>query len=488
MIRLSFLLLFLLALPSIAMAPRATALVVGAGPAGLAAAQRLQANKIAVTVLENQARVGGKCFSTPCKKGEGIVELGAIQVGIGYPKVNYYRKAMKLKLRKYWPSSTLDFIEGKAKPIYTDLSTAYWPMRDAAAIAREAAIMNRALARFQDFDSKHFVDMPSDSEFAQPFGQWADELGLTHFKEDFRIWITSYGYGQLEKVPAFLALSLINSSFGLVFMRRFDMNLRMLKVGYGGLLNRMVDHYKLDVRLESVIHDLERGPDGVRVTFSDQLHDKETHTYDHLILACGMGCAENVLAANQITDQEKELFQNLQVAPYDVVIAHIPQLKKGGFVLPKLLSEPGHISLISKNSSRGQDAILYIPRKGEADSNGRIPRPSEEELTEAVFADMKMFGFDQVEILQIQYWDSYFEHWTDPKFYRILDEIQGENRTYYIGGMARFEIVERAMEHAHDVVDEHILHIPQENKSVFGRLTGFANAFYDYVTAESRGN
>ncbi len=486
MIRLLVLALVFSSLPSFSMASRASVLVVGAGPAGLAAAQRLTANNFAVTILEKNSNVGGKCLTVPCKYGKGVVELGAIQVGIGYPKVNFYRKEMGLKLRKYWPSRSLRYRNSNPLPIYTDLSKEYWPLEDSSDIAQEVYTMSRALARFADFNDHNFVNMESDAEFTKPFEEWADDLGLKHFKEDFRVWITSYGYGMLNNVPAFLPLSLINSSFGLVFMRRFDMNLRMLEVGYGGLLERMVDHYQLDVRYGAAIHNIERGSNGVRVTFSDRDHGKITHSYDHLILACGMDCAGRLLDKDAVTPEERELFDNLKVAPYDVVIAHIPGLEKGGYVLPQLLHKPGHVSLISKNSAQGDDVILYVPREGETDVNGRIARPSEQDLSQVVIDDMKLFGLDDVEIIRVQFWDNYFEHWADPKFYKMLNDIQGQNSTYYIGAMARFEIVERAMEHAHDVVDEHILGIKPEAKSIFGQVADFAWAFYEYATAEER--
>lgn len=423
--------------------------VIGAGAAGIAAAQRLKAAGFQVKIYESSDRAGGKCFSVACKDAPGIVELGAIQVGFGYSLVNEYRKAVGMNLRNYWPSRALyfDHREGSNKAIYKSLSEDLWPAKDFWAIWREASVMSAALKRFKSINESHFTEIPENSEFSQTFEDWANGLSLDHFKREYSIWMTAYGYGRLREVPTFLALSLLNSSYGLIAMRKANMNLRMLDEGYGGLLNAMIKHYGLNVRLGAHIKSIDRSNNVV--TINSEVNGFATiEEFGHLVVASGIESIPS-LFGDMATKKEKLLVGDIRHNPYDVVIAYVPGLPKGGYVLPQFFDRLGHVVLISKNSSGGEEVILYIPRAS-------YQRPTYEELGQIVERDMNAFGFDKVKILRAVHWDKYFPHFDHFSSYKLLNDIQGQNQTIFVGGMARFEIVERTMEHAHDMVDRHI--------------------------------
>lgn len=448
--------------------------VIGAGAAGLAAAQRLKASGFQVVIYESSNRVGGKCFTVPCKEGSGIVELGAIQVGLGYSLVNEYRKAVGMRLRNYWPSKALyfDHSADTNKPIYKTLSEDLWPAKDFRAIWREASTMSAALKRFQNINESHFTQIPENSEFDQPFEDWATGLSLDHFKREYSIWMTAYGYGRLREVPTFLALSLLNSSYGLIAMRKANMNLRMLDEGYGGLLNAMIKHYKLDVRRGAYINSIDRSNNVVTIN-SETNGFGTIEEYGHLVVASGIESIPS-LFGEKATKEERSLVGDIRHNPYDVVIAYVPGLPKGGYVLPQFFDSLGHVVLISKNSSGGEEAILYIPRAG-------YQRPTYKELSEIAERDMKAFGFDKVKILRAVHWDKYFPHFGHSSSYKVLNDIQGRNQTIFVGGMARFEIVERAMEHAHDMADEHIIKSAAKTKG-----PGAMEPIKEYLSANSK--
>lgn len=423
--------------------------VVGAGAAGLAAAQRLKEAGFKVTVFERSNRIGGKCYSVACKDAPGIVELGAIQVGT-YPLLNRYRRELGLTLRDYWPAQAMYFEnqEGASTARFEKLSKDIWPLKDLWSIRREASTMSAALARFRAIDESHFTEIPTNSEFAQNFGDWADGLSLPHFKREYSIWMTAYGYGQLSEVPTYLALSLLNSSYGLIAMRRANMNLRMLSEGYGGFLNTMVEHYQLNVKTNTNIEQIDRFADRVQIKYTVNQYPK-IEEFGYLVIASGMESIPLLLGPNA-TANENKLVRDTRYSPYDVVIAYIPGLAKGGYVMPQFFERLGHVVMISKNSSGGEEAILYIPRAG-------FQKPSWQEIGDIVSHDMALFGFQGVKILQVAYWDNYFPHFHSISSYKLLEDIQGLNRTIHVGGIARFEIVERAMQHAHDMVDKHII-------------------------------
>lgn len=451
--------------------------IIGAGASGIAAAQKIgESPHYTVKVFEKDDRVGGKCLSIPCSKGQGDIDLGAIQIGVSYPHVHYYARQLNLNTRKFWESRVLlkDNNEDNNKIIYKTIHDHYWPSQDNMAIALEVFIMAKALKRFSAVTN--FQDIPDDSEFLQNFEDFADNLKLNHFKEEFRIWITSYGYGSLKEIPTYLALSLINTSLGLVLMRKFNLDLRMFALGYQNLLVKMVEHYNIDVQLNSYITHIVRSPD--KITIFYQINDGEVikEDFDYLVIASGLESLP-MLLSYQITKDEEDLINDLTFLPYDVVIADIPKLEKGGYVLPDNLSERGHVTLISKNCPQADDVILYIPRIMD-DDNDIYLRPRDNELKNVVIKDMSEYGLEIDNIFHIKYWDNYFPHFKHKSSYGLLKQIQGQNRTIIVGPPACFEIVEQAMKHAINTVSECLPYIAVDNHHY-----SLLNSLWDYVTA-----
>ncbi len=444
--------------------------VVGAGAAGVAAAQRLTEAGFQVKILEQANRIGGKCLSIQCKDANGIAELGAIQVGIGYPKVTRYIKEVGLTLRDYWPARAM-YHSGDNTPTYKTLSEDIWPLKDFRAIAHEASVMSSALKRFKKINDSNFTELPENSEFTKPFEEWADKLSLPHFKREYSIWMTAYGYGQLRQVPTFLALSLLNSSYGLIALRKANLNLRMISEGYGGLLNAMVEHYHLNVETNVRIAKIDREEDRIKVSY-EASGNSMYEEFGYLVVASGIESLQYLLGQNT-SALENQLIKDVTHSPYDVVVAKIPGLEKGGYVLPEFFDTLGRVVLISKNSSGGDEVILYVPRAG-------FQRPSFQELGDIVKRDMAEFGFEIEEIITVAHWDKYFPHFRTPSSYKALNDEQGKHRTFIVGAVARFEIVERAMQHAHDIVDEHIIKRPIAKKESNFR------AIKDYLSANKR--
>lgn len=77
-----------------------TAIIVGAGFAGLAAAKKLKEQGVAVTILEARSRVGGRVFSfQPTTAPDAVIELGAEWVGISHERVIDLCNELGLTLR-----------------------------------------------------------------------------------------------------------------------------------------------------------------------------------------------------------------------------------------------------------------------------------------------------------------------------------------------------------------------------------------------------
>lgn len=451
--------------------------IIGAGASGIAAAQKIgESPYYTVKVFEKNDRIGGKCLSIPCSTGKGVIDLGAIQIGVSYPHVHYYAHQLNLKTRKFWESRVLlkDHSEDDNEPIYETIHEHYWPSHDNMAIAQEVVIMAKALKRFAAITN--FQDIPDDSEFLQNFEDFADNLKLNHFKEEFRIWITSYGYGSLKEIPTYLALSLINASASLVLMRKLHLDLRMFALGYQNLLVKMVEHYNIDVQLNSYITHIVRSADKITIFYQINYGQVIKEDFDYLVIASGLESLPMLLNYN-LTKAEEDLINDLTFLPYDVVIADIPKLEKGGYVLPENLSQRGHVTLISKNCPQADDVILYVPRIM-GSSNNIYLRPDEDDLKNVVIKDMRQYGLEVDNIFHIKYWDNYFPHFKHKTSYGLLKQIQGQNRTIIVGPPACFEIVEQAMKHAINTVSECLPHIAVDNHHC-----SLLNSLWDYITA-----
>lgn len=456
--------------------------VIGAGAAGIAAADFLKQNGYRVEVFEKNNRVGGKCHTMRASQGYGVVELGAIQVGPAYNIVMEYAKELGHSLRQYWqPNILRPHPDGGAE--IKRLGSHYTPYMRTPALIRESHILSAALERYREIDEEQLSNIPLTSEFNMPFEEWADELGLKHFKEIFRIWITSYGYGNLKQIPAYLPLNLIGASYGLALMTRLNMNLRMLSKGYEALIEGIVETHQLDVKLGVNISRITRNNDEVKIFYEKEGTSYEK-AFDRLVLACGFECINEIIA--QPTAEETALINELYFTPYDVVIARVEGLQKGGYVLTENLHQSNHVTLISKNSAGSEDTILYVPR-GQLRKAGQKPiRPTKEELEQTVRDDMAALGFNQTQILHVQFWDNYFPHFRNPYAYNLLSQIQGENRTLYVGSFGRFEIVEKAMSHAVDTISKHLIFETNHFSSKVNGFTRLKNLYNWYKKAEPR--
>lgn len=463
---------------------RKSVAVIGAGPAGISAALHLPKSEFRTRLFEKHD-VGGKCRTIRSRDGRGVVELGAIQVGFGYDIFNEQRRLLNIPLRKTWDSYALVGKDENGAPIIKTLQEQFWPLHHMADIAVEINTMHQALNRFAPIMEHGFESLTKDSEFLAPFEQWATSHGLTHYLHDYGIWITSYGYGQLNQIPAYLPLSLINSSIGLVAMRMANMNLRQVSSGYQDVMQKIVAHHQLDVQTHVNIRRILRNEKTVEVVYETcgQTYREE---FDHVIVACGLSCAADIFGEENLTVAEKELRDDLQFKPYDVVIATIPNLPKGGYVLPNFFKTEGHVSLMSKNSAKTDDVIVYIPRGGISTFKHPLPASSDEDLTKRVVEDLDVHGFTVTDITHIERWPNYFPHFQRWQSYEKLASIQGQNRTFYVSSESSFEIVERAMATAKKMVQHHFLEEEPQEPSALKRFQGLLTTIYEYINSEDK--
>jgi hypothetical protein len=225
-------------------------------------------------------------------------------------------------------------------------------------------------------------------------------------------------------------------------------NLKIFSDGFVNFLTAMIEHYGLTVKTNIIINQIERANDRVIISYEENQMPK-VEQFSYVVVASGLS-SMHWLFGNKISNIEKRLASDIRYRPYDVIVASVPGLSNGSYIIPDFFDHLGHVVMMSKNSKSKEEVTLYVPRAG-------FQRPSRQLLEETVSEDLAIFGLNDVKILRIAYWDNFSSYFKNFSSYGLLNKIQGQNRTIYVGGFARFEIVEEAIRHAHDMVDKLII-------------------------------
>jgi monoamine oxidase len=103
--------------------------IVGAGLAGLSAADRLSSENFRVTVLETQGRVGGRALSVGEGLAKGLVaEAGPSRYPPGLKRMFDFAKRFGLEVRSFYPVSgaVVGFLDGRRIEQYEANSEEFW--------------------------------------------------------------------------------------------------------------------------------------------------------------------------------------------------------------------------------------------------------------------------------------------------------------------------------------------------------------------------
>lgn len=427
--------------------------IVGAGAGGLSAAYYLQQRGYRhVTVLERAERIGGLCDSfTFDNRG---FDLGGNYVLPSYRHMRRMARELGAQLttgpdRRTW-DHTMNGNQGGFRSTLSSVLQGTTLLRFALACLKYVFLLfrfRRALRR------PGFAGISQHPELCQPFSQFLAENGLEAMRRLFLIPISIMGYGRpgvkgelnkedpeyLQQIAAAYVLKYID--FGVFVV--------LLLVG-AGLSNtwpkRFVDGYerfwervcwRLDVRRGVDIEEVRRGDQvTVRYTRRSPQGERETHTeeFDALLIACPLGAALQFLDA---TDEERQLYSKIRFNQYCVTTAvttgmsdHIVD------VIP--LTPFGHPWAMVKQWPDSNLCVYYTPVDDTV---------TDADVRAAIAEDVPRLGA-QLHDFYIQHRWEYFPHVTPTQmadgFYDRLEALQGQRRTFLLGGALAFELVERA--------------------------------------------
>ncbi len=413
--------------------------VVGGGIGGLTAALTLQDKGHTVVAFEKDIRVGGKCWS-PAYKGQHF-EMGACSVSPEFHTVLRLARRYKQRLRRRVPFWIMDPKGGT-----TTFRKEYWKAGDTPAILVE---MGRYLFHAVNFGLRYnrpsgYVNLPKF--YDKPFQQFCHDNGMEHIAPWMELPVTSFGYGDLRTIKTWYVLDYVDAinflglAIQLILMGQSPVH--QFLEGYGGLVTAMARD--LDVRLGAEVKTIARDPEGVTITTG--VPGMAPERFDAVVLAVPLQELRDCLT---LSDEETLLADDVQSNTYAIAACVLDKVPEGNHLLRFNACKEnfGHVALIERglHGDAAKLCVCYIPV---IDQHFQLT-----DVIDWLKEDIQKLGFGLEEVVDSREW-TYFSHFLHRWSYSILRTLQGENRTWYVGGMAKFELAERVAREAESLVDE----------------------------------
>ena len=451
-------------------------LILGAGPGGLSAAHYLRRYGYKnVTVFEKLGRVGGLCRSVT--EDNQSFDLGAAVISPDYREIIKIARHTGARLEKVIGTVAFSLKNGEIGKPYHRLfdylaGGSSWTEYLRYLLLCMQYIWKRFLLR-EVFRRPGWAGMVSHPELCVTFSVWLKNNRLEELGRLFEIPITAFGYGNLNEIPAPYALRYMSpktlvavllsgiklSRFlpGLLLVRRF-------KYGFQRFWEKVA--WDLNVRLNVEVKAIKRSDEGITVTYThpvqiigEQLaHAEDKTQFDYLIIACPL-LKENLEKMMDLTEEEAWLQSRTKFIPYAVAsfeIADMVLKERVAFHLP--LPPLGEPMIISQPHPDNELMAFYA----------RLPsaKPTEADerrLREHIQRYVKAF---EGRIKTNDDWHSYdawlyFKHVSVEEFragyYDRWEKIQGDNRTFYVGGLFDFDYVEGITRYSRSLIEKYFV-------------------------------
>ena len=461
--------------------------IVGAGPSGLLTAHYLAENGYKdVLVLEKNGRVGGLVKSVTWE-GKSF-DLGANYVTPAYEEILNLQRKLRMKLYSEEPFNAMKVPEDPSKPV--KVGPLIQAMRVVPGRIKKAgyfelcwAALRYTIIRWRlasIIDKPTFAGIEKHPELAEVLETWLENNNLTVLTSMFQLPVTLMGFGSLHKTPTMYALKFMTVKswvwMGLKevpVLGKFIGWPKRFQLGFQRFFESL--SWELNVRLNIDIKKIDREDGKIKVTYQQTKQDmsetkkmsEETLEADHLILACPLVEEVTRKLLTKLSDSENHLFPQIKRVSYCMTTYDLKELKFGDHndEAPLLAIYP--VEQISET----KPVVNYGVAK-QWKNNGMTqfytrtlntnPQDSvEESVRESVASlihqmDGKMKG--DFEPDSFDRW-LYFQHVNTESindgWYTKLENMQGENNTYYVGGATNFELIEPIACYAKNLVETH---------------------------------
>ena len=455
---------------------QARIMILGAGPGGLSAAYYLRRHGYKnVTVFEKLGRVGGLCRTVT--EDYQSFDLGAVMVAPDYREVLGIARDIGARLEKVIGGAAFSLEKGARGNPYHRLfdylaGGSSWTAYLRYLLLGLRYVWKRFLLR-EVFRRPGWAGIASYPQLCVTFSEWLKNNRLEELGRLFEIPITTFGYGNLDEIPAPYALRYMSPMTlvagllsGIEFARFLPgcLLVRRFRYGFQRFWERVA--WDLNVRLNVEVKAIQRSDQGISVTYTHPVqiigeqvaHTEDQTRFDYLIIACPL-LKEHMEEMMDMTEEEAWLQSQTKFIPYAVTsfeIADVVLKERIAFHLP--LPPLGEPMIISQTHPDNELMAFYA----------RLPTDTpteadERRLREHVQRYVKAFGG---RIQTDDDWHSYdawlyFKHVAADEFaagyYDRWEKIQGDNRTFYVGGLFDFDYVEGIVRYSRALIEEHFV-------------------------------
>jgi hypothetical protein len=393
-------------------------------------------------------------------------------------------------------------------------------LRFVRAVLRYARLRWRVRKWIDRPDFRHVSENP---DLCVPFAQWLDTNQLGALKHMFQIPTTMMGYGFLDQIAAPYALKFLSlSNFATLVLRGLPgvgtlfPYPRRFREGFQRMWERV--SWGLDVRLNVAVKRVTRTPGDphpicIELEFPEQIFQdiataKEKLYFDHLVLACPL--TPDVLSDFlDMSEQETTLFDQVETYSFcHATVRVVKEKTREPYTLkaPVLCCTPftratigmpwAAVQMFPKDTNLVQFYTRVVPDDPQDPDAAELARDPEfadrlsavqskspgmtpVQHTRAAFREyvfkrieklLKRMGAEPAGLHEEEdvRWRTYnrwpyFGHVSaeaiSKGFFEDLERLQGQDHTWYVGGVTNFELIESIVCYAKSLasrIDEHV--------------------------------
>ncbi|KAG8370894.1 hypothetical protein BUALT_Bualt13G0030900 [Buddleja alternifolia] len=431
--------------------PQTRIAVVGAGPSGLSAAYALcKLGYSDVTVLEKHQYPGGMCESVEI---EGrIYDLGGqVLAANSAPSIFHLAREVGVETEEMdtHKFALIDSSTGALSEM--NLVEDY-----VSAISLTLKLQDKAKASGR-------IGVHAVSELAPDLApEYLNSQGFPSVPKSVIYGYTASGYGYVQDMPyAYIHEFTRTSMAGKI--RRF-------KGGYMSLWKKLSEMLPIKACCNTQVLSVKRDLSGIKVQFKTENGEIQNRDFDKIIISGAfpftngktyrsplLDTAETASDRMDTSELEKELFSKVQTIDYYTTVLKIKGLEripKGFYYFDEFMDDPATIGnpVAMQRFYADTNIYLFWSYGNSADIQGT------KVVELAMDAARRMGGEIEKVILQRKF--KYFPHVKsrDMKdgFYDKLEFLlQGQQNTYFVGGLMAFELTERNSNYSFELVKRH---------------------------------
>ncbi|KAL5120264.1 hypothetical protein ACEQ8H_001822 [Pleosporales sp. CAS-2024a] len=441
--------------------------IIGAGPAGLSAAARLEQKGVQAMVLDSQQDVGGKCQAWYDDRGIFHPLGAAFLSNASYPETLKILGETSVPIAPFALAGARDvfaynFTDGRIEP--NPAPAAAFSAAVAAEIPRYSALWTQRFAPISATDYKNGVP----HEFTVSGAEWFRSNNFTALPLLLVNPVALYGYGDINIVPALYILQyftpdILTAFAGLHPVYYTDFHKIFVEYTKNALRNT-------EIKTSAEVRCVDRSRDCPVITYTQPngayvgFHKQECAS---VIFAFPPTITSLERAGVDLSQEEYDLFRNVETNQYysSAVELRLPfgvsyiANSTSPAVPPPNDGEPVAVLHLAENSNVSV-AWSWGPYEFQTeDAARRLLIQSMSELNkDPRNATAKPAPFDENDVKAFRKWD-YFPHFASDALrngaYASLNKLQGCKKSYWASGLSGMEIVEWAVRGGQSVVDSY---------------------------------